>query len=46
MSRYVQKIAINFPSSDSGYQQQNDRQKLIRSMLNADTPWQKVDYET
>ncbi|MBW4685631.1 MAG: ATP-binding protein [Komarekiella atlantica HA4396-MV6] len=46
LSQKMQKIAIEFSGNDSDYRQQDNRRKLIRSMLHADTPWQKVDYET
>ncbi len=45
LSPKVQEIAIAVPRNNSEYRQRDKRQKLIRSMLHADTPWQKLDYE-
>jgi hypothetical protein len=45
LSQKVQKIAIEVADNDSDYRWRDDRRKLIRKMLYADTPWQKVDYE-
>jgi energy-coupling factor transporter ATP-binding protein EcfA2 len=41
LSEGVQKIAISF----SKEKKSDNRGKLIRGMLHADTPWQKVDFE-
>jgi len=43
LSEKVQEIAISI-QNQSRYSS-DDKVKLIRSMLHADTPWQKVDYE-
>ncbi|AFY93168.1 ATP-binding protein [Chamaesiphon minutus] len=45
LSPKVQEIAIAVARNNSEYRQRDNRQKLIRSMLHADTPWQKLDYE-
>jgi hypothetical protein len=45
LSPKVQEIAIAVAKNNSEYRQRDKRQKLIRSMLHADTPWQKLDYE-
>jgi hypothetical protein len=45
LSPKVQEIAIAVAKNNSEYRQRDSRQKLIRSMLHADTPWQKLDYE-
>jgi len=42
LSQQVQKIAIN--TSSSNYRSEDTR-KLIRNMLQADSQWQKVEYE-
>ncbi|MEG4520299.1 MULTISPECIES: hypothetical protein [unclassified Microcoleus] len=45
LSQKVQELAIELAVSESISTHQDRRQKLIRNMLHADTPWQKVDYE-
>jgi len=45
LSQKVQKIAIEIAGDESDYRQQDNRRKLIRGMLHADSPWQKADYE-
>jgi hypothetical protein len=45
LSQKVQKIAIEVTENDCGYRRQDDRRKLIRTMLKADIDWQKIDYE-
>lgn len=44
LSNKVQDIAKS-TSNEDRYRGQNEKIKLIRSMLHADTPWQKIDYE-
>jgi hypothetical protein len=45
LSQKVQELAIELAVSESISTHQDRRQKLIRNMLHADIPWQKVDYE-
>jgi hypothetical protein len=45
LSQKVQELAIGLADSESRSRHQDSRRKLIRNMLHADTPWQKVDYE-
>lgn len=45
LSQKLQELAIGLATSESRSRHQDSRRKLIRSMLHADTPWQKVDYE-
>lgn len=45
LSETVQEIAISLVSGYDRHSRQGGRTKLIRSMLCADTPWQKIDYE-
>jgi hypothetical protein len=45
LSPKVQEIAIAVARNNSEYRQRDNRRKLIRSMLHADAPWQKLDYE-
>lgn len=45
LSEKVQAIAIENTERDSGYRGEGGRRKLIRGMLFADIPWQKIDYE-
>jgi hypothetical protein len=45
LSKKVEHIAIATANQDSRYQQEKNSRKLIRGMLLADAPWQKLDYE-
>jgi len=45
LSQKMQELAIRLADSESTSRQQDSRRKLIRSMLHADSPWQKADYE-
>ncbi len=45
LSAKVQKIAIALSKNSDRRSRSDERNKLIRSMLFVDTPWQKVDYE-
>jgi len=45
LSQKVQELAIELAVSESISTHQDRRRNLIRKMLHADTPWQKVDYE-
>lgn len=45
LSQKVQAIAIENAERDSKYRGEGGRRKLIRGMLFADIPWQKIDYE-
>lgn len=45
LSKKVQSIAIENAEHDSKYRGEGGRRKLIRGMLSADVPWQKIDYE-
>jgi hypothetical protein len=45
LSQKVQELAIELAVSESISRHQDRRRNLIRKMLHADTPWQKVDYE-
>jgi hypothetical protein len=45
LSPRLQELAISLAASESRSRHQDSRRKLIRNMLHADTPWQKVDYE-
>ena len=45
LSEKVQSIAIELATSDHRSRQQDDKCKLVRSMLGVDVEWQKVDYE-
>jgi hypothetical protein len=45
LSKKVQSIAIENARNDSRYGIQEGSRKLIRGMLKADVPWQKIDYE-
>jgi hypothetical protein len=45
LSEEVQAIAIEIAQSHSEYKGEDRRRKLIRGMLQADAPWQKLDYE-
>lgn len=45
LSQKLQELAIGLATSESRSRHQDSRRKLIRNMLHADTPWQKVDYE-
>ena len=45
LSQKLQELAIGLAASKSRSRYQDSKRKLIRSMLHADTPWQKVDYE-
>jgi hypothetical protein len=45
LSQKVQAIAIENAERDSRYRGEGGRRKLIRGMLFADIPWQKIDYE-
>lgn len=45
ISGKVQAIAIEATQRNARYRGQDDRRKLIRGLLKADAPWQKVDYE-
>lgn len=46
LSSKLQELAISLAASESRFRHQDSRRKLIRNMLHADTPWQKVDYES
>ncbi|HUS10606.1 MAG TPA: ATP-binding protein [Pyrinomonadaceae bacterium] len=45
LSKKVEDIAIATADRDSRYQGEKNSRKLIRGMLLADAPWQKLDYE-
>ncbi len=45
LSGKVQEIAIQVAQRDSQHRGGSNSQKLIRGMLKADAPWQKLDYE-
>lgn len=45
LSQKLQELAVDLTASESRSRHQDSRRKLIRNMLHADTPWQKVDYE-
>lgn len=45
LSNKVQDIAISIIGEDFRYPGQNEKVKLIRSMMHADIQWQKIDYE-
>ncbi len=45
LAKKVQDISINIGKSYNERSKYDNRTALIRSMLYADTPWQKVDYE-
>jgi hypothetical protein len=45
LSKKVESIAIATANQDSRYQSEKNSRKLIRGMLLADAPWQKLDYE-
>lgn len=45
LSKKVQSIAISMSNQHSRYLEQDKQIKLIRGMMHADTPWQKMDYE-
>jgi hypothetical protein len=45
LSKKVQDIAIETAGRDSRYREEGGSRKLIRGMLKADAPWQKLDYE-
>ncbi len=45
LSEKVQDIAINASSQQSLRDSEDPKRKLIRGMLKADMPWQKIDYE-
>ncbi|RWX46269.1 hypothetical protein H206_00763 [Candidatus Electrothrix aarhusensis] len=45
LSETVQQIALKKADDNSSDSQQGEIRKLIRGMLHADTPWQKLDYE-
>jgi hypothetical protein len=45
LSKKVQDIAISTADQDARYHGETNSRKLIRGMLLADTPWQKLDYE-
>jgi hypothetical protein len=45
LSPKVQEIVIAVAKNNSEYGQRDNRRKLIRNMLHADDPWQKLDYE-
>jgi hypothetical protein len=45
LSIKVQTIALENAQNDPQYGVQEGSRKLIRGMLKADTPWQKIDYE-
>ena len=45
LSKKVESIAIATANQDTRYQSEKNSRKLIRGMLLADAPWQKLDYE-
>jgi hypothetical protein len=45
LSKKVESIAIATINQESRYQSEKNSRKLIRGMLLADAPWQKLDYE-
>lgn len=45
LSKKVQTIATENAQNDSRYGVQEGSRKLIRGMLKADVPWQKIDYK-
>ncbi len=45
LSKKVEQLAIATANQDSLYQSEKNSRKLIRGMLLADAPWQKLDYE-
>lgn len=45
LSQKVQSIALEISNKKNQQYIRDDRTKLIRHMLHADIPWQKVDYE-
>jgi hypothetical protein len=45
LSVTVQQIALKKSAEDSSNREQGESRKLIRGMLHADTPWQKLDYK-
>ncbi|MDQ1636978.1 MAG: hypothetical protein QOF62_317 [Pyrinomonadaceae bacterium] len=45
LSTKVQGIAISTTDQDARYHGETNSRKLIRGMLLADAPWQKLDYE-
>ena len=45
LSHKVQEIAIQLAKFDADYRQRDNKRELIRGILHADAPWQKVDYE-
>ena len=45
LSQKVQGIAIEIAQQDSDHRRWDERTKLIRGMLHADTDWQKIDLE-
>lgn len=45
LSKRVQTIAIEIARRDSQYREEGESRKLMRGMLKADVPWQKLDYE-
>jgi hypothetical protein len=46
LSEKLQAIAIELAQYDDEDGRRDQRRKLIRGMLEADVPWQKVDYES
>jgi hypothetical protein len=46
LSKKVQAIAIEATQHDLQHRGEGNSRKLIRGMLKADIPWQKLDYET
>lgn len=45
LSEKVQAIAIENTERNTRYREDGEKSKLIRGMLFADIPWQKIDYE-
>jgi hypothetical protein len=45
LSPRLQELAISLAASESSSRHHDSRRTLIRNMLHADSPWQKVDYE-
>lgn len=45
LSKRVEEIAIATANQDSRYLSEKNSRKLIRGILLADAPWQKLDYE-
>ena len=45
LSGRVQHIAMALAQKSGEEPRRDDRTRLLRGMLHADTPWQKLDYE-